>query len=129
VEPDKIEPEKQLHVEMRTPDKFVLIWKQSGTVISTVDVPRKDNLIVKDGKKSIRYPELAQKIEAEWKTVGTHRDGTDKKFDQAILHTDNETPYVFLIGVIDAIYQAHRPYNVAGKSEQVPSFNVTFAVN
>ena len=53
VEPDKIEPEKQLHVEMRTPDKFVLIWKQSGTVISTVDVPRKDNLIVKDGKKSI----------------------------------------------------------------------------
>lgn len=129
VEPDKIEPEKQLHVEMRTPDKFVLIWKQSGTVISTVDVPRKDNLIVKDGKKSIRYPELAQKIEAEWKTVGTHRDATDKKFDQAILHTDNETAYVYLIGVIDAIYQAHRKYNVGGKAEDVPSFNVTFAVN
>jgi hypothetical protein len=129
VEPDKIEPEKQLHVEMRTPDKFVLIWKQSGTVISTVDVPRKDNLIVKDGKKSIRYPELAQKIEAEWKTVGTHRDATDKKFDQAILHTDNETAYVYLIGVIDAIYQAHRKYNIGGKAEDVPSFNVTFAVN
>ena len=47
----------------------------------------------------------------------------------AILHTDNDTPYVFLIGVIDAIYQPHRPYNIAGKAEQVPSFNVTFAVN
>src|SRR5271167_1670444 len=35
-------PEKQLHIEMRAPDKFVLIWKQSGTVISTIDVPRKD---------------------------------------------------------------------------------------
>ena len=129
VEPDKVEPEKQLHVQMNSPDKFVLVWKQSGTVISTIDVPRKDNLVVKDGKKSIRYPDLAAKIESEWKTVGQHRDGSDKKFDQAILHTDNETPYVFLIGVIDAIYQAHRPYNVGGKAEQVPSFNVTFAVN
>ncbi len=129
VEPEKTEPEKQLHVEMRTPDKFVLIWKQAGTVISTVDVPRKDNLIIKDNKKFIRYPDLAAKIESEWKTVGAHRDGTDKKFDQAILHTDNETPYVFLIGVIDAIYQPHRPFNIGGKAEQVPAFNVTFAVN
>lgn len=129
VEPDKIEPEKQLHVEMRQPDKFVLIWKQSGTVISTVDVPRKDVVVEKGGQKSVRYPDLAAKIEQEWKTVGSHRDGTDKKFDQAILHTDNETQYVFLIGVIDAIYQAHRPFAFGGKTEQVPAFNVTFAVN
>ena len=129
VEPDKVEPEKTLHVEMRAPDKFTLIWKQSGTVISTVDVPRKDNLVVKDNKKFIRFPELAQKIQAEWTTVGQHRDASDKKFDQAVLHTDNETQYVYLIGVIDAIYQAHRPYNIGGKTEQVPSFNVTFAVN
>jgi biopolymer transport protein ExbD len=129
VEPDKVEPEKTLHVEMRQPEKFVLVWKQAGTVISTVDVPRKDNLQVKEGKKSIRFPELAAKIESEWKTVGTHREGSDKKFDQAVLHTDNETAYVYLIGVIDAIYQAHRPYQVGGKVEQVPAFNVTFAVN
>ena len=129
VEPDKVEPEKTLHVEMRQPEKFVLVWKQAGTVISTVDVPRKDDLKVKDGKKSIRFPELAAKIESEWKTVGTHREGSDKKFDQAVLHTDNETPYVYLVGVIDAIYAAHRPFNIGGKSEQVPAFNVTFAVN
>ena len=129
VEPDKVEPEKQLHVEMRSPDKFVLIWKQSGTVISTVDVPRKDNVIEKEGKKSIRFPELASKIEQEWKSAGAHRDPSDKKFDQAILHTDNETPYVYLIGVIDAIYKPQRPLNVGGKAEQVPAFNVTFAVN
>lgn len=129
VEPDKVEPEKQLHVEMRSPDKFTLIWKQSGTVISTIDVPRKDNLIVRDGKKFIRYPDLAAKIQSEWTTVGQHRDATDKKFDQAILHTDNETAYVYLIGVIDAIYQPHRKYNIGGKAEDVPSFNVTFAVN
>ncbi len=127
---ETIVPEKQLHVEMRSPSQFKLIWKQSGTVISTIDVDRKDNVVTQTGgRMTVRYPELAQKIEAEWKTVGTHRDGTDKKFDQAILHTDNETKYVYLIGVIDAIYQAHRPYNVGGKSEQVPAFNVTFAVN
>lgn len=126
---EKTEPEKQLHIEMRAPDKFVLIWKQAGTVISTVDVPRKDNVVMKGDKKSIRYPELAAKIESEWKTVGQHRAAIDKKFDTAILHTDNETSYAFLIGVIDAIYQPKRPFTVAGKEEQVPAFNLTFAVN
>jgi len=128
-EVEKTEPEKQLHLEMRSPDKFVLIWKQAGTVISTIDVPRKDDLRTEGTTKIVRYPELAAKIESEWKTVGSHRDPTDRKFDQAILHTDNETAYVYIIGVIDALYQAHRPFNVGGKTEQVPAFNVTFAVN
>jgi hypothetical protein len=123
------EPEKQLHVEMRSPDKFVLIWKQGGTVISTVDVPRKDSMTVNNGKKAIRYPDLAAKIQSEWTTVGQHRVASDKKFDTAILHTDNETAYVYMIGVIDAIYQPKRPLTIAGKEEQVPAFNVTFAVN
>ena len=128
-EVEKQEPEKQLHIEMRGPDKFVLIWKQAGTVISTIDVPRKDDVQMEGNLKVVRYLDLAAKIESEWKTVGAHRDGSDRKFDQAILHTDNETPYVYIIGVIDAIYQAHRPFNVGGKSTQVPAFNVTFAVN
>jgi biopolymer transport protein ExbD len=123
-EVEKQEPEKQLHVEMRGTEKFVLIWKQAGTVISTIDVPRKDDINVQGNAKVVRYPDLAAKIDSEWKTVGAHR-----KFDQAILHTDNETPYMFVIGVIDAIYQPHRPFSVGGRSEQVPAFNVTFAVN
>jgi biopolymer transport protein ExbD len=128
-EMQKIEPEKQLHIEMRSADKFVLIWKQAGTVISTVDVPRKD-VVEKEGQvKVIRFPDLAAKIESEWKTVGTHRDPTDKKLDQAILHTDNETPYGAIIGVIDAVYQVHRPFATGGKTENVPAFNVTFSVN
>ena len=129
VEQDKVEPEKQLHIEMRSPEKFVLIWKQSGTVISTIDVPRKDDLRMENATKVVRYPDLAAKIESEWKTVGQHRDASDKKFDQAILHTDNETAYVYIIGVIDAIYQAHRPFSYGGKTDQLPAFNVTFAVN
>ena len=128
-EVEKQEPEKQLHIEMRSPEKFVLMWKQAGTVISTIDVPRKDDVHQEGALKVVRFPDLAAKIDSEWKTVGAHRDPSDRKFDQAILHTDNETAYVYVIGVIDAIYQAHRPFAVGGKSEQVPAFNVTFAVN
>jgi len=131
VEQDKVEPEKQLHVEMRQPDHFTLVWKQSGTIITTIDVPRKDNIETMGATKikKVQYLELGDKIESEWKTVGQHRDGSDKKFDQAILHTDNDTPYVNIIGVIDAIYRPKRDYQVNGKTEKMSAFNVTFAVN
>ena len=126
---DKQEPEKQLHIEMRTPEKFVLVWKQGATVVNSIDVPRKDVVVNENDVKVIRYPDLANKIQDEWKNVGTHRDPTDKKLDQAILHTDNETAYAYIIGVIDAIYQTHRPMTYGGRTEPVPAFNVTFAVN
>ena len=124
-----IPPEKQLHIEMRSTEKFVLIWKQSGTVISTIDVPRKDVISMEGATRVVRFPDLAAKVSSEWTTVGAHRDASDKKFDQAILHTDNETPYGKLIGVIDAIYQAKRPFATGSKQELVPAFNVTFSVN
>lgn len=129
-EQEKVEPEKTLHVEMRTPEKFVLVWKQGATVVNSIDVPRKDDMQVSNNVKTIRYPDLARKIEEEWKNTGSHRDPTDKKLDQCVLHTDNETPYVNLVGVIDAIYGTHRKMNLpSGKAEDVPAFNVTFAVN
>jgi biopolymer transport protein ExbD len=130
VEPDKVDPEKTLHVQMNDKEKFVLVWKQGSSVVTSIDVPRRDDSMRNEGgKKMIQYRELAEKIESEWKTNGSHRDGADKKFDQAILHTDNETAYVYVIGVIDAIYGPQRNYVVGTKTEQVPAFNVTFAVN
>jgi biopolymer transport protein ExbD len=129
VEQEKIEPEKQLHIEMRSTEKFTLVWKQGQTVVNSIDVPRKDDLKVDHGAKVIRFPELAAKISEEWKNTGSHREPSDKKLDQAILHTDNETPYVYIVGVIDAIYQSQRPLTVGSKQEQVPAFNVTFSVN
>jgi biopolymer transport protein ExbD len=133
VEPTDVPPEKQLHVQMNDQDsadkKFVLVWKQGSTVVTSIDVPRKDDIRGEGGKKVVQYKELAEKIEAEWKTNGSHRDGADKKFDQAVLHVDNKTPYVFVIGVIDAIYAPQRNFANGGKTEQVPAFNVTFAVN
>ena len=121
--------EKTLHVEMRDPTKFTLIWKLGAATVNNFDIPRHDEDMGNGSKKIFRYPDLASRVSQEWQTTGTHRDATDKKFDQVILHTDNETAYAYIIGVIDALYQTHRPLTVNGKTEQVPAFNVTFAVN
>jgi biopolymer transport protein ExbD len=129
VEQEKIEPEKQLHVEMRTDDKFVLVWKQGSTTVDSIDVPRKDVLVQQGPVEVVRFPDLAVKVEAEWKAKGQHSNPTDRKLDQAILHTDNKTEFKYIIGVIDAIYQIHRDMNLGPKTEKVPAFNITFAVN
>src|SRR5579862_6906679 len=74
VEQEKIEPEKQLHVEMRAEDHFTLIWKQGSTTVDSIDVPRKEDDIKGQGGvvTAVRFPDLAAKIETEWKSKGQH---------------------------------------------------------
>jgi biopolymer transport protein ExbD len=129
VEQEKVEPEKQLHVMMQSEDKFVLVWKQGSTTVDSIDVPRKDVVTHAGNQDVVRFPDLATKIESEWKAKGQHSNPTDRKLDQAILHTDNKTEFRFIIGVIDAIYQTHRDINLGPKTEKMPAFNITFAVN
>lgn len=129
VEQEKVEPEKQLHVMMQGEDKFVLVWKQGSTTVDSIDVPRKDVVIQQGPVEVVRFPDLAAKVESEWRAKGQHSNPTDKKLDQAILHTDNKTEFKYIIGVIDAIYQVHRDLQLGGKTEKLPAFNITFAVN
>jgi biopolymer transport protein ExbD len=129
VEQEKVEPEKQLHVMMQSEDKFVLVWKQGSTTVDSIDVPRKEVITHAGQQDVVRFPDLATKIESEWKAKGQHSNPTDRKLDQAILHTDNKTEFRFIIGVIDAIYQTHRDINLGPKTEKMPAFNITFAVN
>jgi biopolymer transport protein ExbD len=129
VEQEKIEPEKQLHVEMREDEKFVLVWKQGSTTVDSIDVPRKDVVTQEGAVQVVRFPDLAEKIESEWKAKGQHSNPTDRKLDQAILHTDNKTEFKYIIGVIDAVYQTHRDLQIGPKTEKLPAFNITFAVN
>lgn len=125
-EPEEIkEKPKQLHVEMKGEEKFQLIWKEGNTVVNTIDVPRKE---VEVNNGDVTYPDLAKKIEEEWKTNGSHRNASDKKFDRAVLHTDNSTEFVHVIAVLDAIYSPQREFAPAGGNpEKVPAFHVTFA--
>lgn len=129
VEQEKVEPEKQLHVMMQAEDKFTLVWKQGSTTVDSIDVPRKDVIEQEGAIEVVRFPDLAAKIQTEWKAKGQHSNPTDRKLDQAILHTDNKTEFKFIIGVIDAIYQTHRDMNLGPKIEKMPAFNITFAVN
>ncbi|MDP9035459.1 MAG: biopolymer transporter ExbD [Myxococcota bacterium] len=129
VEQEKVEPEKQLHVMMQSEDKFVLVWKQGATTVDSIDVPRKDVVTTQGSVEVVRFPDLAAKVESEWKAKGQHSNPSDKKLDQAILHSDNKTEFKYIIGVIDAVYQAHREMQIGGKTEKLPAFNITFAVN
>jgi biopolymer transport protein ExbD len=125
--PEEVKQDKQLHVEARGDRKFQLVWKEGSTVINTIDVARKPVNVGTGG--DYKFPDLAKKITEEWTANGAHRAPTDKKFDQAVLHTDNTTEFSDIIAVIDAIYTPQREFAFAGKTEKVPSFNVTFAVN
>ncbi|WP_437602833.1 ExbD/TolR family protein [Sorangium sp. So ce590] len=120
-------PEKVLNLHIGE-SEFGLVWKQGATVVNEVKVP-KTPLEAGDGSsKVIRYPELAKRIEEEWKQHGGHRDPSDKKLDQAILHTDNRTPFKEIVAVLDALYSPKREMKLPEGTKQIPAFNMTFSV-
>jgi biopolymer transport protein ExbD len=119
-----VSKERKLHVEMRSADHFRLIWKAGDTVMNTTDVPKKAVIVGTQG--DFRYPDLAQAIEREWTASGSHRLSSDPKLDQAVLHTDNSTPFNELVAVMDALYT---PKRGSSGPRPVPAFNVSFAVD
>lgn len=118
-------PEKVLNLHILE-SEFNLVWKQGATVVSEVKVPKPP---LDPNAKHIRYTELAKKIEAEWAQHGGHRDPSDKKVDQAIMHTDNRLPFKEIIAVLDALYSPQRDMKYPdGSTKKVPVFNMTFSV-
>jgi biopolymer transport protein ExbD len=125
----KGESEKQLHVEARSADKFVLLWKQGPTTVDSIDVPRKDVVSREGSVEVVRYPELASRIESEWKARGQHTSPSDARLDQAVLHTGNGAPFKEVVAVLDAIEHAQRSLQIGSKTRSVSAFNVTFAAD
>lgn len=119
-------PEKVLNLHILE-SEFNLVWKQGATVVSEVKVPKPP--LEGDVNKTVRYPDLAKKIEAEWTSNGSHRDPSDKKVDQCTLHTDNRLPFREIVGVLDALYSPKRDMKFPdGQTKKVPAFNMTFSV-
>jgi biopolymer transport protein ExbD len=116
-------PEKVLNLHVGESD-FALIWKQGATVVSEIRVPKP----TAEGD-IIRYTELGAKIKTEWEQNGSHRDPSDKKFDQAIMHSDNRAPFKEIIAVLDALYATRRMVKLPdGGEKEFPVFNMTFSV-
>ncbi len=122
--------EKQLHVMMQAPDKFVLVWRQGATAVDSVDVPRRAVRTIEGPLDVVRFPDLAAMLDAQWKAHGQHANPADPQADQAVLHAGNATEYKDLIGAIDAMYQPHREVRGPGGAvERRPAFRVVFASN
>lgn len=121
-------PEKVLHLHIGE-NEFSLVWKQGATVVSENKVPKTPvETESGDGGKILRYPDLAKKIEEEWKQQRQHFDLADKKLDQCTLYSDNRTPFRELVAVIDALYAPKREMKLGDAVKKVPVFNMTFSV-
>ena len=121
-------PEKVLHLHIGE-NEFGLVWKQGATVVSENKVPKTPVEIDSgDGRQVLRYPDLAKKIEEEWKQQRGHFDAADKKLDQCMLYSDNRTPFRELVAVIDALYAPKRDMKLGDEVKKVPAFNMTFSV-
>jgi biopolymer transport protein ExbD len=119
-------PEKVLNVHVGESD-FDLIWKHGSTVVSQVKVPKSAVEVGEGSNQSFRYPDLAKRAEAEWALQGGHKDPSDRKVDQVILHSDNRTSFKEIIAVMDALNAPKRDMKLDGKVQKVPVFSMTFS--
>ena len=116
-------PEKILHLHVRDTE-FSLVWKQGATVVSETTVARPAT----EGD-DINYEDLTKKLGEEWKTHGGHQDSSDKKLDQAVMHTENRLPFKVIIAVLDSLYATKREVAFAdGDVKKLPVFNMSFSV-
>jgi biopolymer transport protein ExbD len=122
--PLRTEVDRALHVEIRSPESFGLVWRQGATVIRSTEVPRRPVEAEVSGVRVVRYPDLAERVQEEWRSNGAHRDYADPKFDRAVLHSQNQEVFGDLVAVLDAVHSVHR---AAGSSIGEPAFAVTFA--
>lgn len=119
---------KTMHVHVGQ-DSFRLVWKQGATVLSEVDVPKNPVEIGSDGATAIRFKELGEAIQREWERSGEHRAASDRRADQAVLHSDNRTPFREIVAVLDAISAPRRAVVLEdGRTAEMPAFLATFSV-
>lgn len=120
------EPEKALHVDLRGDQTFHLSWKAGPVVLASADIPRQ---ALRSGspETSLRFPELARKVEEEWQANGQHRNTNDRALDRAVLHTGSTASFEEIVAVMDALQVPKR--QVDGEPFPVPVFRLAFAAD
>lgn len=131
-DPDK-KPPPSLHITIIADtdgkvEKFKLSWRAGGEVKGAAEEITAKPAITGTGKGEIvRYPELSEKIKAQWGQQGSHRAPSDKEKDRAILHSNNKVKFQEIVAVIDALYDTKRPFESA-KNKELPAFDITFSM-
>jgi biopolymer transport protein ExbD len=120
------ETERSLHVHVAERE-LRLEWRRGATVESSVSLPRPAVATADEARGVVRYPELANRIEAEWAREGAHRDPGDPRLDRAVLHTDDHLPFREIVAVLDALHAPTRDVRVGGELRRTAAFQVAFA--
>lgn len=121
-------PTRELHLEMRDAEKFVLTWKEAGKdVRPSSTLARVDRVEHVGAVKVMHFPGLSEKIRAEWTEMGMHTKPGDRDLDRVVLHTDDASPYSAIVGAMDAVHGVTRPMQVGAKTSSASAFHVTFA--
>lgn len=119
-------PDRTLHVYVHD-EEFSLVWKDGATVMSETRLPKREVRLGQSEQPT--YPDLARALRKEWEAQGSHRDRSDRKLDQAVLHTPDRMAYGEIAGVLDAILHTKREMAFpGGETEQVAAFNMVFAM-
>jgi hypothetical protein len=116
-EPPPKEIERELHMALSSHGVVLLKWQEGNKALGDVF------------PSGLPVAKLATDIGHGWNDRGLHHEPTDKRFDQAILHVDNDTPYALIVVALDAVHATKRKLAVAGNEELVPAINVSLAVD
>jgi biopolymer transport protein ExbD len=119
------EAEKQLHVDMRRDNQFLLSWKQGSTVVDMATVARRQPGLGAEP----RFPDLARELEEQFERHASHRDPTDRRQNRAVLHTAGATEFGEIAAVLDALAAPKRTLRTPSGPARVSAFDVTFAVD
>jgi hypothetical protein len=119
---------RRLHLDITTPDRFRLTWKEGNTVLSMDEVPRRPVRIGDHG--DLCYPELSRALEEQWHKHGQHRSPGDTALDHLILHAQNQLEFAELSAMLDAANAPMRPSaSLAGGTASRAAFRVSLAVD
>jgi biopolymer transport protein ExbD len=113
----------ELHVDMRSRDRFVLAWRQGSTVVAEEELPR-ERPAAREGE--VRYPELSRRVEALWTRNGVHRASGDAERDRAVLHAGNDAAFAEIVAAMDAIAGVRR---AVANGRDTAAFDVVFAAD
>ena len=130
VEQEKIEPEKQLHVEMRAEDKFVLVWKQGehdGRLDRRAPQGRRDRSRAPSKSSASRTSPTRSRASGRPR-ASTRTRPTGSSIRPSCTPTTRPSSSTSSASSTRSTRRT-ATCSSAPKTEKVPAFNITFAVN